>query len=35
MQADHEVAGIHPHVAHLDLAVDLDGFEPPFCRSKA
>src|SRR6202040_2220555 len=27
---DDEVAGIDPHLAHLDLAVDLDGFEPPF-----
>src|ERR1700682_3853333 len=27
---DDEVAGIDPYLAHLDLAVDLDGFEPPF-----
>src|SRR5580658_3510339 len=27
---DDKIAGIDPHLAHLDLAVDLDGFEPPF-----
>mgnify|MGYP003338220175 CR=1 FL=1 len=26
---DDEIAGVHPHVAHLDLAVDLDRLDAP------
>src|SRR5581483_12323690 len=31
---DDQVAGIDPHIAHLNLAVDLDGFEPPLAGDR-